>query len=313
MRILAVDDSENARDILRVTLASGGFEDATFAESGAAALALLQGGARTFDLILLDVVMPEMDGIETCARLRTDSRYADVPILMISGQADMDTLAQAFVAGANDYVTKPFQRTELLARVRSALRFKRELDRRRAREIELQALADKLNHGFVDERSLLDQAGGVSREVAEAALRALPSSGGAAMVLALQIDGLAAYRASYGDGGVSSLLARVGAALGALPGRIGDLLSYFGDGLFIIVAPGGDRAEIQRLAERALQSVQTLGAAPSGITMSAGIAAPRDGGLVEPRMLLADAVSAVERAAASGGNRVILADNSLIA
>src|SRR5580704_17749673 len=78
-----------------------------------------------------------MDGVEVCARIRNHQRYADLPIIMVTSVDDMDTLSNAFVAGANDYVTKPVNRMELIARVRAALRLKAELDRRQAREREL--------------------------------------------------------------------------------------------------------------------------------------------------------------------------------
>ena len=87
--------------------------------------------------MLLDIVMPEMDGVEACARIRNDPRYADLPIIMVTSLDDMNSLANAFVAGATDYVTKPVNRVELVARVRAALRLKQELDRRQAREREL--------------------------------------------------------------------------------------------------------------------------------------------------------------------------------
>ena len=111
MRILVVDDSEDARDIMAVTLSSGGYEDLTFATSGQEGLdRLVQGGSGpdgAFDLVLLDVMMPGMDGIEVCARIRADARHQDLPILMVSSLSDSDSLSQAFIAGANDYVTRP--------------------------------------------------------------------------------------------------------------------------------------------------------------------------------------------------------------
>ena len=96
------------------------------------------------DLVLLDIVMPEIDGIEACARIRNDPRYRGVPDHHGDVAGDIDSLANAFVAGATDYITKPVNRVELLARVRSALKLKAELDRRQARERELMQIRVKI-------------------------------------------------------------------------------------------------------------------------------------------------------------------------
>src|SRR5882724_5239914 len=143
MRILVVDDSEDSRDITEAALLSAGYRDVITANSAAEAFDLLDikviqaGDVSTVDILLLDIVMPEVDGIEACARIRNDLRYADIPIIMVTSLADMDSLANAFVAGATDYITKPVNRVELLARVRSALKLKGELTRRQEREREL--------------------------------------------------------------------------------------------------------------------------------------------------------------------------------
>src|ERR1700681_625354 len=107
MRILIVEDSEDSRDLTEGTLLSGGYDDVVTAASGWEALKLLDIGLSSderpvFDMVLLDVVMPEMDGVETCARIRNDPRCADLPIVMATSLDDMGTLANAFVAGATD-------------------------------------------------------------------------------------------------------------------------------------------------------------------------------------------------------------------
>ena len=146
MRILIVDDSEDWRDLTEAALIDAGYEQVTTAESAADAYSKLGVGARqasggaVVDLIVLDLVMPEIDGIEACARIRGDTRYIDVPVIMVTAASDMDSLSSAFIAGATDYITKPFNRVEILARVRSALKIKAELDRRKARESELTGL-----------------------------------------------------------------------------------------------------------------------------------------------------------------------------
>ena len=146
MRILVVDDSEDWRDLTEAALLAAGYQEVTTAESAVEAYGQLglaprpNNNAASIDLIVLDVVMPEVDGIEACARIRSDPRYGDVPVVMVTAVSDMDSLFSAFVAGATDYIIKPFNRVELLARVRSVLKVKAELDRRRARESELISL-----------------------------------------------------------------------------------------------------------------------------------------------------------------------------
>jgi sigma-B regulation protein RsbU (phosphoserine phosphatase) len=142
MRILVVDDADDSRDIIEAALASGGYNDIATAASGWEAFKILDigrddRGAPTADIVLLDIMMPEIDGIETCARIRNDTRYVDTPIIMVTSLDDMESLSNAFLAGANDYITKPLNRIELIARVRAALKLKGELDRRQAREREL--------------------------------------------------------------------------------------------------------------------------------------------------------------------------------
>src|SRR5271165_1948726 len=142
MRLLVVDDSEDSRDLTEGALLSAGYANVVTAASGWEALKALDVGRATeerpdFDVVLLDIVMPDMDGVETCARIRNDQRFADLPIIMVTSLDDMNSLSNAFVAGATDYVTKPINRIELIARVRAALKLKQELDRRQAREQEL--------------------------------------------------------------------------------------------------------------------------------------------------------------------------------
>ena len=143
MRILIVDDSEMSRHLLRAWLAAAGYTDLLEVESGPAALHRVKNPLAPreadVDLILLDIEMMHMDGIDTCRRLRAESHLQDTPIIMVTGKTDTRTVADAFAAGAMDYIVKPVQKVELLARVRSALALKRETDARKAREEQLLA------------------------------------------------------------------------------------------------------------------------------------------------------------------------------
>ena len=77
-------------------------------------------GPRSVDLILLDIVMQNIDGIEICARVRKDERYANLPIIMLTSLDDEESSKVAFSAGATDYITKPFTQSELVARMQTA-------------------------------------------------------------------------------------------------------------------------------------------------------------------------------------------------
>ncbi len=125
MRILAVDDDSIIRDLLQISLSKAGYFESSFAESGAQALDMIDAAEQPFECLLLDVNMPEMDGIELCTRIRAMPDYADVPIIMITRLDHGKYISKAFDAGASDYIVKPFEPTEIGMRVGLA---KRRLD-----------------------------------------------------------------------------------------------------------------------------------------------------------------------------------------
>ena len=115
-RVLVVDDDPQIRRVMRVTLSGQGYE-IDDAKSGDAALEALR--ERRFDLILLDMNMPGMGGIEACRMIRGQS---DIAVIMLTVRDDESDKVSALDAGADDYVTKPFKTPELLARIRAVLR-----------------------------------------------------------------------------------------------------------------------------------------------------------------------------------------------
>ncbi len=118
-KILIVDDDRNLRTVIRTNLELAGYEVVT-ANDAAAALALLS--AEIPDLIVLDVMLPGMDGVELCRRIRRHATCAHVPILMLTARGETEDAVAGFEAGADDYVAKPFSPQELLARVRAKIR-----------------------------------------------------------------------------------------------------------------------------------------------------------------------------------------------
>ncbi len=129
-RILVVDDVVQNLQVVGTMLRNEG-HDVMPAGSGAQALERVR--ARRPDLILLDLMMPEMDGLEVCRRLKADAATREIPVVFLTASNEMDHLMKGFEAGAVDYVTKPFNGAELLARVRTHLELK--LARERLREM----------------------------------------------------------------------------------------------------------------------------------------------------------------------------------
>ncbi|MGQ0562357.1 MAG: response regulator [Gemmatimonadota bacterium] len=117
-KLLVVDDSAMNRDLLAKQLARKGYF-VTTAESGTKALELLND--EHFDLVLLDVLMPELDGVGVLLRMKADERLCNVPVIMISALDEIDSVVRCLEIGAADFVSKPFHPTLLEARINSAL------------------------------------------------------------------------------------------------------------------------------------------------------------------------------------------------
>jgi len=264
--------------------------------------------------VLLDVVMPELDGIETCARIRKDQRYSDIPILMVTSLEDMGSLNGAFVAGATDYVTKPVNRIELLARVRTANKLKSELERRQARERELLSFVSS----WGDRRASLwvDEATGLFvGEVAEAYLMATPEVPieDTTAIIAIAIDQLDRYRSENGEATTRNLLAAVGHTVRSTIATIGVMAATYRNGVIVLVVPQTAASVARKLGEQLCKAISHLAvanadaAAPAHVTASASVVSGRVQRGIDRAHLLTHAMSTVKRAVAEGGNRIAVA------
>src|SRR5262249_53088781 len=122
-RILIADDEPDIRLVLRTRLELEGFS-VIEARDGAEAVRVAQ--TETPDLIVLDVMMPEMDGVEVCNRLRASFNTRNIPVIMLTARAGRDDKLSGLTQGANDYITKPFDLNELTQRVRNTLDWSRQ-------------------------------------------------------------------------------------------------------------------------------------------------------------------------------------------
>ena len=117
-RILVVDDDENILSLERTILEQKGFA-VTTADGGAAALEML--GKEDFDLVLLDVMMPEIDGFTVCRRIKEEPRTKEIPVIFLTAKGGGEALAEGFESGAIMYINKPFTANKLLTIVNTML------------------------------------------------------------------------------------------------------------------------------------------------------------------------------------------------
>ncbi|BBK32313.1 response regulator receiver domain-containing protein [Stella humosa] len=314
MRALIVDDSLEVREVIAAYLTAAGYPDPAKSADAEGALRLLgidSAGitgdaavpAEGIDVILMDIIMPGMDGIEACARIKRNAGTAETPVLMVSSRDDNTALQQAFLAGASDYVRKPIERVELLARIRSALRLKAELDRRRVQEMalrtELARLQASLTEAAIDQRAGLPSAI-VALGVADLALAA----GRPVSLLALAIDGFPP--AGISPAHETALLRRVVAAIEALPAGLGDLVvAGSAPGSLLVLLVDRQPVEVVAFADRMRLAVERLriagiGGAPA--TVSIGLAHGHAGQTANGLLDLARRT--LGGAIVRGGNRV---------
>ena len=161
--ILIVDDESRNFDVIEALLNEYDY-DLNYASSGQEALESLE--ILEIDLILLDVMMPEMDGIEVCEHIKSIPKYRPIPIIMVTALTAKEDLAQCLNAGADDFISKPINALELRARVQSMLRMKQQYDA-------LQISLDRLLILEAEKRALLENRNAeLERQTEEAHLRA---------------------------------------------------------------------------------------------------------------------------------------------
>ncbi len=324
INILVVDDSEDSRELTEAALRSAGYKDVRGAASAREAFKFLEiersktngkttAGPVPIDIVLLDIVMPDIDGIEACARIRSDGRYGDVPIIMVTSLADMDSLSHAFLSGATDYIAKPVNRTELLARVRAALKLKAELERRQERERELLTFLSS----WGDRRATLwidDTTGLFVGEVAEAYLTSTTAQNDDELVsvITLAIDRLDVVRSAQGEHASRAIQSKVARAIRAVTATVGVVAASYRNGLMVVIAPdyGGPAAE--KLAQSLQAAVAQLGLtnretiAVDRMTASIAVVTGRVSRGVNRVRLLTQAIATVQRTSADGGNQVLI-------
>lgn len=322
MGILIVDDSRDACESLRLLLEAGGYSRVRTALSGWEALfALRDPGDSPVDLILSDLVMPGLSGIDVCRELKADPALRDIPVLMLTGVADEGLIERAFSAGAHDFIPKGCHPGELLARVRAALRLKQELDRRKDRERELLELTERFRGRNEELRQLavLDDLTGIpNRRAFNLIYRQewarCARAGEALAVILADVDWFKGFNDTHGHPRGDVCLTKVAAALLDPVRRAGDFVARYGGEEFVILLPNTGADGAMAIAEALRKGVEALDLEHRGspyrrVTLSfgVGVVVPEPGG--DPTVLVAVADEALYRAKAEGRNRVAGAED----
>ncbi len=297
MKMLIADDDFTSRSILTAVLTKCGF-DAVVVEDGGAAWNLLQRPDAP-RLILLDWNMPGMDGVEICRRLR-DNNIPDPPyVILLTARDKKSDIVAGLEAGANDYVAKPYDTEELLARIRVGQRMlEMQSNLLEAKDaLEYQAKHDFLT-GVYNRRAIRDRLGGeISR--AERENRSLS-------VGMFDIDHFKNINDTFGhQAGDEALVAFTRCIQGGL--REYDCVGRYGGEEFLVIAPGsiGSKSEslYERLRARIADAVIATNAGSISLTVSIGVAPGTGQSTVDALVAAADA--ALYQAKAEGRNRVV--------
>jgi adenylate cyclase len=239
-RILVVDDNETNRDIIVTRLERHGYE--TFqAADGEEALAAVKQHCP--DLVLLDVMMPQLDGIETCRRLKCDATFSFLPIILVTAKMDSKDIVAGLDAGADEYLTKPVDQAALVARVRSVLRVKALHDQVQAQAADLATWNRTLEQRVAEQVAEIERIGRLKRflspQIAQLVSsgdeRVLESHRREVTVVFCDLRDFTAFAESAEPEEVIAVLRDYHGALGALIDRFeGTVERFAGDGIMVL-------------------------------------------------------------------------------
>jgi diguanylate cyclase (GGDEF)-like protein len=312
IRILAVDDEPTSLHLLAKVLAKEGHEVLT-ATNGKEALAIAVDKAP--QIVVTDWMMPEMDGLELCKVLRSGAAIRSLYVLILTGRAEEDRIVEAFDAGVDDYIVKPFKPKLLLARIRSGARvvlLQEQAERDKQKQAEQNAELAKLNRMFKAAAMTDPLTGLPNRRYAMKRLETEWSSTERSKqplsVIMLDIDRFKSVNDNFGhDAGDAVLVSTSRVLQNAL--RIGDTVARIGGEEFLVICPNTDlsgaEAVAQRICNDVAQNTIAAGDFRGNVTASLGVGT-RGLGVPTVGALLKMADEAVYEGKRTGRNRVVV-------
>lgn len=318
--IMIVDDSPESRLLIETYLRAAGYTHIMQAGSALECYELLnleeRSGAERSDLIIMDILMPQTDGIAALKTLKAHPVYRDVPVLMVTVETGLHQLDLAFSCGATDYMTKPLKQIELLARVRSALKLKTETDCRKDREKVLRHVTAKLTQSNNKLRQLteLDGLTGIANrrrfdEVLVAQCEHYPKLGQFLSFVMIDIDCFKAYNDTYGHQQGDWCLQKVAQLIQTFT-VIPQLAARYGGEEFAVILPDctGEKAvklaETMRYEIEQAKLVHEASPVASVVTVSCGVVTVASKCILLPAEVIALADKQLYLAKQQGRNQV---------
>lgn len=292
-KVLVVDDVADNVVLLTYELADHGYEVVT-AFNGRQALDI--ASCEKPDVILLDIMMPGMDGFQVCRKLKENQELRSIPVIMVSAHEQEDDVVKGLDAGAHDYVTKPFKLPVVLARVRSAVRAKADHDlivsmnEQLAEHAAMDALTGLRNRGRFREA--------LHNLHRESLSRKLPLS-----LIMLDVDWFKRYNDTFGHPAGDGVLCTVANLIQKCAPEPG-LAARYGGEEFTILLPSTSSESGKSLAEKLRQSISNHPWPLRRISASLGIATSRPG-MTDPSRLVEEADRALYHAKQSGRNAAV--------
>lgn len=324
MAILIIDDVPVTRKIIESFLKDAGHEDIIQAESAEHAFQILglyadsDASRDHIDLILMDIVLQGIDGIEACRLIKNDKRSAHIPIVIITAYTSAEHIETAFKAGAIDFLPKPINKLELHARVRSILHFKSEVDRLREREKYLVETTLQLERANVllERLSNSDGLTGIpNRRYFDYMFKKLLASGTRLAIpislMLMDIDNFKLYNDTYGHLAGDDCLKLISGAIHDTIKRESDFIARYGGEEFAIVLFGVEAKIAGELAENIREHIYGMKIQHSAskvcewVTVSIGVVSCVPEPSVSPEKMIDRADKALYAAKSHGKNKVV--------